>query len=298
MLGKKKPSKFERYQDPTGEFSNKRLKMAEWYVSHKILLRKIFIITMTSWSVVTISIGLFVWGKYLMFDYTRDEINISSIAQNYISQEQIKINAPKILNLKTQRIINSAPEKYDFLLAVQNPNERWIAEVRYMFTYGNGQTEVNEAIVLPGQTRNVAVYGHDLTRTPTNVSFRLVDTKWKRIDPHEIYYPFQHIEQRLQFTVDNVKFTPANRSQGTGSHLISFDVSNDSLFSYWEGTFNVIYKNGGQVVAFSPLQIEQFLSGQKRSVERASFMDRLEVDSIEIEPLINVFDLGAYMPLR
>ncbi|PLX26745.1 hypothetical protein C0581_03930 [Candidatus Parcubacteria bacterium] len=298
MLGNKQNSNFERYEDPTGEFSNKHLKMAQWYISHKILLRKIFIITLSVWSVITIGTGLFVWGKYFIFDYTRDEINISGIAQNYVSQEQIQLHAPRALDTKAQRTINSAPEKYDFLLEVQNSNERWIAEVHYMFTYGNGQTDVHEAIVLPGQARHIAVYGHDLERTPTNVSFRLVDTKWKRVDPHKIYNPLEYIDQRLQFTVDNVEFTPANRSQGTGSHLVSFDISNDSLFNYWEGDFNVIYKNRGQVIAFSPLKIEQFLSGQKRSIERASFMDRLEVDAIEIEPLIDVFDLGMYMPLR
>ena len=41
MLSKKSADKFSRYVDPTGELPNQELKLAKWYLKHKILLGQI-----------------------------------------------------------------------------------------------------------------------------------------------------------------------------------------------------------------------------------------------------------------
>ncbi|HAT04094.1 MAG TPA: hypothetical protein DCS29_05015 [Candidatus Magasanikbacteria bacterium] len=295
---KKKPSAFTRYTDPTGEFSNRKLRFAQWYIEHKILLRKIFVLVLAVWSTITISIGLFVWGKYLVFDYTRDEQNISSIARSYVSRDQIELHKPQDIIFRNQRVFMSAKDKYDFVIEATNPNDRWIATVSFLFVYSGGQTEVGETVLLPGVAQHVILFGHSSARRPTSPSFQLVDVEWKRIDPHDVSEPVTYMAQRLLFSTSKFLFAPANKSEGSGSNLITFNVANNSLFGYWDGDFNVVYKDRGQIVGFAPLRMEQFVAGSVASVELASFMDQLQVDSIELEPRINVFDKTVYMPLR
>ncbi|MFA6427117.1 MAG: hypothetical protein WCW16_01570 [Candidatus Magasanikbacteria bacterium] len=293
-------SPFERYQDPTGEFSNKTLKFATWYVEHKIVLRKLFIAVLSVWSVITIGIGLFVWGKYLLFDYTKDEQLRTQLVSEQINYENVHaLQQPKDLIVRNQHVFNSAKDKYDFVIEATNPNEDWVAKPSYRFNYGGGQTETLETTLLPGQTRYIVAYGQTSPRPPSSAQFDLVDTKWTRLNPHGVPEPLKFIAQRLQFSVGEPTFLPATGKDGRSTHLITFDISNDSLFSYWDGDFNVLYYDeNGEMTGVALLRVNQFRAGEKRTISLASLSDEITVDVVKIEPLVNVFDKNAYMPLR
>lgn len=297
MFKKTEQPKFERYTDPTGEFTNTRLKFSEWYVTHKILLRKIFIWVLAVWSAVTISIGLFVWGKYLIFDYTQDEQNIASIVTDYVSDAHVARQSAQDLSIGNQWVFNSAEDKYDFAVEVTNPNERWSADISYTFSYNSRQTEVRTTRILPGQTRFVVFFGEESPRRPSGAAFDILDTTWARINPHDVFDPVLFMSQRLLFHTDEISFIPSNRVGGTDSHQISFDVYNDSLFSYWDASFIAIYKRNGRITGMTPLLLQEFLAGESRRIEHNSYMDNLDLDDVELQPMIDVFDQSVYMPI-
>lgn len=297
MFNKKPVEKFRQYRDPTQEFTNRSLQWGDWYVRHKILLRKIFIITLTVWSVITIPIGLIVWGEYLIIGYARDEQMIASVANTYVSRTATLNQAPKNFIIEKIDTFNSAPDRYDFLVGVHNINTNWAAKLTYVFTFNGGQTEEQTTILLPGEKKLITVLGHEMSREPTGVIFQMIDTQWKRINPHYIADPKAYISHRVSFDTKNFSFTPANKSQGTGANVISFDVTNTSLFSYWQTPFTVIFTDEGTTTGLAPLTISQFKSGETRSIQLTSFADNLQVDGVILEPLINVFDNTVYMPL-
>ncbi|MBI2436386.1 MAG: hypothetical protein HYV41_01415 [Candidatus Magasanikbacteria bacterium] len=297
MFVKKSQEKFKQYQDPTREFTNRSLQIAQWYVGHKILLRKILIIALSVWSVITISIGLIVWGKYLIIDMVRDDQHIASIANTYVSQSAIQNQAPKNLIISQVRTFGASPDRYDFIAHVRNENSRWAVKITYMFTYSGGQTEKGTGIILPGADRIITVLGHDLSRQPTGVDFSIIDAQWKRISAHVLPDPAAYISDRIQFEVRDLVFIPANKSTDTGTNSIQFDVVNMSLYSYWQADFTVRFVNNGQTSGLAPLTITQFKSKETRSIELTSLADNLHVDMVVLEPLINVFDSTVYMPL-
>lgn len=297
MLSKKLQKKIKQYQDPTREFTNRSLQLGVWYVQHKILLRKIFVISLVVWNIISISIGLIVWGKYLIIDMVRDDQHIASIANSYVSQTAIQNQSPKNLTIEQVRTFDTSPDRYDFSARVRNENTHWAVKITYMFTYGGGQTEEQSAIILPGEQRLATILGHTLPRQPSGVNFYIVDTRWKRINPHIIRDPRAYIAHRIQFEVQDFKFNPANKSQGRGANVIHFEVVNLSLYSYWQAVFIVRFIDDGETSGLAPLTISQFKSGQTRSIELSSLADNLHVDSIALEPVINVFDSMVYMPL-
>ena len=294
----KKPSRFSRYSDPTGEFSNSRLKFGAWYVSHKILLRNILIGILLSWNVITIGLGLFVWGKYLFFDYSQDEKNIYSIATSYTPIASVhRIFEPQELTISQQKVFNSANDRYDFAVHVVNPNEDWVAMPKYKFTYNGGETATNEEVLMPGENRFLILYGQKLSFKPSGIKLELVSVDWKRVDRHEVADPLQYVGQRYQFETSNFEFESAQKTDDFDAHTISFDLANNSIFGFWEGKFNVVFKNKSQVVGIAPLVIEGFDSGDIHHVELASFIDRLIVNEVLVEPTIDIFDEEVYMPL-
>ncbi len=293
----KNKNKFDRYTDPTGEFTNKRLKFSEWYVRNKILLRKIFIGVLLGWSIITISIGLFVWGKYLLFDYTKDEQQVAEMSQNLVSQIEINRQAPEELNVGNQWIFNSSKNKYDLAVEITNPNSRWIAELTYRFSYSGTVTKEYTSMILPGADRFVVAFGIDAPRTPSGVSFEMVDMVWKRINPHDVNDPLVFMSQRLIFSTDEVNFISARREDSLTAHQIIFDIKNNSLFSYTEVPFIAVFTRNSRLTGFAPVLVDTFLGAETRRIEMTSFMDRLDLDDVELQPLLNVFDDGVYLPI-
>jgi len=298
MEVKKQPTKLSRYVDPTGEFTNRTLKMSEWYVRHKILLRRILISILSLWSVATIGTGLFVFGDYLIFGYADREAMIEDMSQSYINFTQMKaFYRPKELAVKTPVSLPGTEGRYNFVVEVANPNDRWIAEVLYSFSYGNGKTENAVASIFPMQEIPLVILGHEESVRPKNIRFTLDSITWRRIDPHEIFDPVNFIEQRFQFEVDSFEFVPADYNRGIVSHVVSFDLTNNSLYSYWEPSFYVLFINHGQLIGIDKIIVEQFRAGEVREIKINSTADQLRVTEVEVVPSIDLFDKTVYMPL-
>jgi len=298
MKDKKPQDKLSQYIDPTGEFTNRKLKISEWYVRHKILLRKILILLLSVWSVVTIGTGLFVFGEYLIFGYTDREVMIEEMSKSYINFNQIKTRyQPKELTVGKPVSFSSTEGRYNFMVEVTNPNDRWIADVKYSFAYGSGETKHAMMSIFPMQELPLVVLGHEEATRPRNIHFTLHDVTWKRINPHEVFDPEKFMNQRLQFDVGSFNFVPADHARGIVSHIISFEITNNSLYSYWDPSFCVLFMDRGQIVGVDKIIIEQFRAGEVREIEINSTLDQLRVTEVKVIPIINLFDKTVYIPL-
>lgn len=291
-------SKFERYSDPTGEFSNRNLKFATWYIQHKVLLRKIVIGVLVIWNVATIGTGLYVWGKYAVWDYFEDNKKIESIAYTYIPHSDIvRRISPRALQVGQARVLPSTEDRYDLVSRVTNPNASWIAHVTYEYMYNGNAIATQKATILPDEETLLVAYAVESSGTPRSTQLRITHTDWKRVSPHDVPKPREFIDERSSFSVENVDFVSANRSLGFTTHQIRFDMINTGLFSFWEGDFTVVYLDRQEMVGVAPIHLSQVRAGEMRTIELASLVDGLTVDDILIKSHINVFDAGVYMPL-
>lgn len=293
-MADKKTSLFNRYEDPTGEFSNQSLQFATWYVTHRELLRKITIIALVVWSVLTLGSSLFFIGKYFIVDYPIDQANLKNLSYSYISPNIQAHFQPSPLTFSSPQIFSGIGNKYDLVVNAKNPNTDWIAYITYQFEYGGGATEPQEAIMLPLQDRPVIVFGHESDVRPGSVNFHVISVRWERVDPHTIPDPVVYIGERVNVSVSDLSYT-TNSQSSVGSPIVQFSLTNNSLFDFWEFSSIAEFKRGGEIVGFAPVTISQFMGGQTQTISLGILSSTSNIDSVEIIPTVNVFDLGLYM---
>lgn len=295
IMTAKKPSLLSRYEDPTGEFSNQSLQMATWYAHHHETLRKVVIFCLIIWSVVTLGLSLFIFGKYFIFDYSQDQANLKNLSYSYISEEALRNTQPQDLTFSSPQLFSGIENRYDIIIEVTNPNKSWIATLEYRFEGSEGLTETKTAAVLPGNTQSLAIFGYQSTVRPGNIKFNLLNINWKRVDPHIIPDPVEYITQRINISTSDAVYLSSNQEVGNGVPIVQFSITNNSLFDFWEFSGIVQLKRGSEVVGIVPLNISQFKGEETRLISLGVVSTNLTIDSVEFIPLVNVFDGGVYM---
>lgn len=290
-----KPDQFTRYVDPTGEFTNREIQFASWYVRHKLLLRKIGLGMLIAWCVLTIGFSLWKGVEHLAIGYFDDQdlqIQHTESFQNYAAS-QARFHA-KPLVFQLADVFQSATDRYDFVATTKNPNNQFVAMVRYKYTYTGGETEVREQLVLPGQEQFLVVLGVELTFIPRNVSLVVEDVAWRRLDPHVYRNPLGYTNERLGFSLVSVSSSPATLDVPT---RVQFRVENNTAYDFWAPTLYVEMLENGLRQGVYQVTLEQFRSGDSRELElRPLFVG--SVDSIRLIPNVDVFDRNVFMPIE
>ncbi len=299
MFNKKQQPQLERYEDVTGEFTSGELKWGEWYVRHKILLRKISIGLLSAWCVVTLGYGLGYFIYYFSYGYFQDQ---QMASQQLLELSNLKntraLFQAKELQVGRVEMYNSVSEEtYDFVARVSNPNDRWIAIVNYKFSFSGGETDTLKTIILPQSQRPLAYFGFESTGYPTGVKLLIENVKWKNINIHSIPDVAGFIADRANFPVENFQFIRASASQGIPSNMIEFDMLNDTAYNFWEPSFYIELINQNRTVGLIYFVASEFRSQEIRSVDLRSYVNNLEVSDIKVWPVLNVFDSGQYMPV-
>lgn len=294
---KKNKSNYERYIDPTGEFTNRELKWGGWYLKHKLLIRKSTIIFLVVWCVIFGGYSIIAWGYYLAFGLSEDQrMHARQIAefQNFTSI-QSSYGADPLL-IPSVEVFPGMGNKYDFVAMVQNPNERWIATVTYRFSFDGGQTDEVEAPAYPGMTLPLSVLGYETEGFPGNVRFDIVHVDWRRLDSRVVPNVADLVNSRLVFSTDNIVITPPILGgEGVPAYRLTFDLYNEGAYSYWMGEFLVDLVRGGVPVGVVKVTVPEFRAGEVYPIDLRLFDDSIIFDDIRLHPIINIFDPDAYI---
>lgn len=291
----KKEDKVKKYQDTSGALSNKGLQRGIWFVKHKLLLRRILIITLSAWAFVSVSLGLVIWTKYAAYDFWKDrDLYRSQISQfpNYDIKRDLYQAIPPTFG--QPEVFRGAENTYDLITPVKNSNPSIIAHIQYHYQFTGGKTSVLTTSLLPGSDTFVSFLGFEHDTFPARAQLVVDDISWERIDTHFIPDPASFIEARLVFEAENLAFIA--EEDGRGSTL-SFDLINRSVYSYWQADFLVRMFRGNEPVGVVFVSEPQFLGNETRAIEYRLFQDIAGVSRIELTPFINVFDHTNYMPV-
>ena len=295
MFGKKKEDKLSLYQDPTGEFSNRSLKLGEWYLSHKVLLQKIGMTILIVWCVITMGIGISYFGYYLVFGYTNDSQMYAQQTLEFQNYENLQVAyKPQDLQVRRVQVFESATDKYDMSAQVVNPNERWVAYVDYKYKYGGGETDIRTEMLLPGEARPIVYFGVESPNYPSKAELVFGHISWKKINAHYVKDVKAFIDQRKIFEMSNFDFTKASRSTGASTNIIEFDITNASSYGYWDLEF-IVELIDGPTVGYLYILEDQFRAGDTRHIDVRSTVDNLNVSDIKVHPVVDVFDLEKFM---
>jgi hypothetical protein len=291
-----KKDKASEYQAAGGDtLSYQALKFATWYVGHKNLLKKIGVGLLIFWCVVSVAYSGLRWAEYYIFGYWDDlemvERQVAEV-QNYEALRPLY--AAQDLRFDRVQTFSAPGDKYDFVTMVQNPNERWLARVSFKYTFSGDETEVRNALLLPGASGVFAVLGHETTAFPRQVSLQVVDIDWDKIDAHQIQNVPAYVNERSMFSLGSVQFTRANRG-GLPTSRLQFFLTNDSAYSFWQPLFYVLLLNGTRTEGVVTVTLDNFLSGEERAVDLRFLDTSLSISDVRVIPAVNVFEKSVFI---
>lgn len=289
--------KFDRFTDPTGErMATQDLKVAGWLAHHRVGVRRASIILFS-----VIAGGLFVYGVfglmfYALFGLSQDNKMGYDMVQSTANYTAIK---PKYqvseLRILDANVYEASVGRYDFVANIVNDNARWAAIISYKFTYGNGETEIKEAIILPKTERPVIIPGHKTEAYPGTTSFIIESVNWRHIDTHDIADAVAYMTERQKFSVTDMVFTAQSVSENIPSNILRFTLVNENTYSFWDVPLVVELFQNGTRVGIAQTKVEKLKAGEKRPLDLRTLTPNISVTDIKVHATVNIFDDRVFM---
>lgn len=271
-------------QSSSSGLSDAQLKWSYFFVSNKLILRKILIvclilINLGSWSYLIAGLAFWALDYEKVNRQTEDLLYGSSAVLAGIEESQ-----PQPLNLSDIQSFNGGNNRYDLLAQVDNPNSDWLAEFDYAFAAGASSTKYS-GFALPGHSKVLLA----LSQESSQAQLEITNLRWTKIANFPEYQ-----NNRDRFLLEDEAFLPASKT-GNPSR-VKFFLTNQSPYSYWEAGIVVFLYSGGNISAVNYITIPQFKSGDKRELELNWARSFSGIDGIEIIPEINYLDPANIMP--
>jgi hypothetical protein len=287
----------ERYKDPTTGLTLKKLKMGLWVEEHTPLFKKILIAIL-----IFVCVGLWIYivtgfGWYIFKGMKQDEQMINEITKrNLISHEDLAGKAFSNLNIGQVGTMKYGSD-YDLWVGVKNTNEQYRALFDYCFLQGEREVACGQSFIFPQKTKYVLSLANELDAS-ANISFRLQDIKWRKINYREIRNWDDFLNNHLDFVFEDIQFNSASqndRSDKKNLNSLSFRVINDTPYGYWEVPLNVFLYDTGSIVGVNRYVVNKFHSGEEKEIELVWPAHIGRITNIEIKPDINIMDKDVYM---
>lgn len=270
--------------------SKLKLKIAFWYTTHKILLKRASLFFISLALILVIAYSAYGLNNYFSTISEFDDI-IAGITENQISFETYQIRMKPIsLSVKSVNFIKTEPGKFDFIAKIENLNKKWfIKKITYQFVSNNFSSSVYEDFILPSQSKFLFALNQSLSASPSNLNLKIVNLEYERV---RSAIDVSHED----FFIEDVKFIPA-----TGLPLslarVKFQVTNNSLYNFWDVPFKIIIYSRSNLIGFNIASITQLKSEETRPMEIVWFDEiKNNITEVIIVPDINLFDQENYMP--
>lgn len=271
---------------PSSELTDWQLKFSYWYVSNKLLLRKLFILLMILincllWSYVIY--GLIVWGlTYETIQKQNEKLLFSSSPLLDI----IESERPQQLSFSDINSFNVSGESFTLMSEGFNPNYQWLVEFEYSFSGADGG-KYFKSFILPGQRKLLL----DSDRKTSDVNLEIRNIKWTKINN---FPEIQNIRDRIdifdqEFLAPSVIGDPSS---------LRFNIKNDSPFGYWEINLIAFLYSGGSRVSINYLTTYQLGAGDSRVIEMNWPENLPRIDSVEIISEVNYLNPNNIMSPR
>ena len=285
------------YYTEEEKLQQKSWKISYWYVTHKILLRRILIGALIAFSAITLGYGIWGFFDYLVLSRASQRQMIQEILYSTpLTQEWISSHAPRPIESSKVYIFTSA-DKYDFLTKIENASPYYWAEFDYRFVFSGGQTQTEKSFILPSQEKWLAVLSFPGQSRPTSARLEIESISWHRIDTHNIpdYEAWQ--AERLKFEIMDIEYISSVSLDKESFSKTKFNAQNLSAYGYWGVGFYIIAYRGATPAGVNFVALDRFASGEKRTVEVSWFDTLSQVSKIEVEPELNILDETNYMPI-
>jgi hypothetical protein len=222
---------------------------------------------------------------------TKLESDLSK-SQNYTALQQ-KFSAQPI---QTANVVTFSAGTNSFGVAteVANPNDSFIVRFKYYYLIDGVATEKQETMLLPKQSTVLPQLG--LAGQAGSARIVIESPMWQRVSAHKYTDPEIFQKERLQFATDKMQFVAAYGDGDLKVSRLTFNLTNQSSYSFRQPKFYIGLYNSGSLVGVLPLQFDSFVAQETKAVDLRYFVNNVEVQSVEIFPRIDVFNQDSYLP--
>lgn len=288
---------FREYLDVTGELSSKELGHALWFVRHEVLIYRLLLIGLIIFSAVTWGWSGWRWIEYLAIGRLQDTALHQEIVRfpDYTAGHERFAPAP--LAVLRTTLLPGGVNVTDAVAEVQNSNPKWLARFTYYFINGETRTPPQRATLLPGEARPLPAFAVPAVLLGGAVTVVLEDVRWERISPHLTADPVAWQTVRLDFSVSDFNvLLPGSAIEAPTAAAIQFKLTNQSPYHFAAPKFLIGLTQNQQLVALLPLELPTFRSLETKTVDLRSFVSNLQIDGLQVFPLVNPYDMVAYAP--
>lgn len=274
--------------------SDDELKASYWYVTHRILLRKIGIGTL-----MVISLGLLLYGVISLINfYSGGEKQIDQLTSQ-VSQERLNVellaeaNKPKNLSVGETQVLRGKTGFVDLVVEIANPNQQWtVQSLDFYFLIGEEKTEIKQAFILPGELKYLVFFNYPSNSTAINAQLVIENIKWEKISD---FQPMK--DQMLNFSYENASVLSSSASGLSAESTIStvsFDVLNKTSFSFRNPHFIILLSRGNQLIAVADTYVDGLATGERRTEKINLFQNLPSSTQLQVVPDINILDPDTF----
>lgn len=286
---------FEKYYDPSGELTNKKLKWQFFVARNRVLFYRLAVILLVLFIAFSFIYSIFNLAQYFLYGLEEDQVlyNELSYSQDYTLLQPGY--TPRPIEVSQVSLLDSGIDKYSAVAQVFNPNTRHVAKLTFNFVVDGEPTETGYIEILPLDSVPVAILGISKDYSPGRAEFVLKNISWSKVSSHEITDPIEFQAYHLQFNLTDFIYTTPQGVNDPNANIVQFKIKNDSPFNYYRPEFLVGLYRAGSLVDVIPLYYDSFLSGEVKTVDWRNFLNNFKVDEAQIYPLINVYNEEAYL---
>ncbi len=281
-----------KYKD-LDSVSLKKMNFGLWLSENRKHITKIVIIFL-----IALSVFFFVYSLYNYVIYFRDikaekenivDVTGSSVVSQRNVAADLVVRAPQIFK-------NNG--NYDLVASVSNPNDKFSASFQYCFVVNKTDVGCSSVHILPSEEKYVLSLGQKLDAEYPSATFEIRNISWKRINAHDIPDWNYFYNERLNFGLKDIKFTPAGSNTSTGKNNLSsleFNISNLTNYGYYSVPLNIALYNGSDLVGVNIFIVNNFLAGETKGVSLSWLSNISRATRVEIRPNLNILDDSIYL---
>ncbi|HBK34615.1 MAG: hypothetical protein UU08_C0004G0013 [Candidatus Uhrbacteria bacterium GW2011_GWE2_40_58] len=274
-------------------------RLSLWWVEHRVFLRRVGYGLFIAFDIFLLFFVVWSYLDAFVVSYDKEQYAVAEMVA--YGQEDLHAyttsEAAKNLETSSVRVFSLGDSKYDFYTTVINPNWDWWAEFDYRFASGD-QEETGTSFILPGEEKPVTALSVASSNPLHFAEVEIENIHWHRLD-HLVVgnYP-DWFEDRFRLVIEDEVFDPSFVLNEQTIGRISFTVTNEGAFSFYNPVFYVVLWRGTSVVGVTCTTLSSLEAGDSQEVVVNWFGLVPSTSKIEIIPEINIFDPDVYKSLE
>ncbi|MFA6594490.1 MAG: hypothetical protein WCT16_04540 [Candidatus Buchananbacteria bacterium] len=270
---------------PSSELTSQQLKWSYWYVTNKLFLRKALIVTL-----IVVAVLFWLYALYGLITYLLDFNRLNTEAASMLhspsaAQAILDQSQPQPLKFSEVMVLPATAGHYDLAVEVKNPNAGWLGLFDYRLSANGSTTPARSGFVLPGDDKYLIGIGSDSAQ----VNFIAENFRWQKIENFAALK-----KDRNRLVIENEQYlSPVKTGEPS---RISFDITNDSSYGFWQVNAAALLYSGGSLVAVNYATITRLESLETRTIEMNWSHSLPSIDSIQILPEVNYLDSNSIIP--